>query len=695
MTHLYCSKGHENPSGSRFCIQCGENLALPVRQGVYPGLILDERYRVVRQLGQGGFGRTYLAQDLHRFDELCVLKEFAPQVQGSYALQKAEELFEREAGVLYKLQHPQIPKFRELFQVKQEGEGLLFLVQDYVDGQTYHALLDARKRQGLRFNEAEVMQLLLKLLPVLEYIHALGVVHRDISPDNLILRSTDGLPVLIDFGGVKQVAATVIYQLKASAAGALPAIPTRLGKPGYAPQDQMYGGIVAPHSDFYALAATALVLVTGKEPQQLIDPHTLEWNWRREINLSPNLGGVLDRMLAPRPSDRFGNARDLLQALNGQPAPVIYPPTQPPEPRTQATQAVTPQHTVPVSPPPLPSATPQQSFSLLSKILLVFVSIVVAATVGWLGGNWWIQSQSPPKEAKPPRDGSVVLPTNSPAQSTDQLSPQESDRKEALRQRRTNLGIDDKFYISWVNEAFWSKFPAQRGQTLGTSEQEAKLREEWDKIASDLLTQLEKTKLSAAARQQLGSYSDADLTRAKAEANGLRLSSRALYDLADAKFLKQFPQEKGKDFLNKPIGQVWQAVVIERLNAVKTGEAFEQVAFEPNTVNKEVSSRLNPGDGKAFIANFSGGQTLKVTLSTSKNALFSIYSPSGKTTLLEDSRDRTWSGLLPESGFYEFVIVSDASEPIDYQLSLTVENQSTPQPAVTPPTISPSPILSP
>ncbi len=697
MTHLYCSKGHENPSGSRFCIQCGENLTLPISQGVYPGLILDERYRVVRQLGQGGFGRTYLAQDLHRFDELCVLKEFAPQVHGTYALQKAEELFEREAGVLYKLQHPQIPKFRELFQVKQEGIGLLFLVQDYVDGQTYHALLDARKRQELRFNEAEVMQLLLKLLPVLEYIHALGVVHRDISPDNLILRSTDGLPVLIDFGGVKQVVATVIYQLKASPAGAIPALPTRLGKPGYAPQDQMYGGIVAPHSDFYALAATALVLLTGKEPQQLIDQHTLEWNWRREINLSANLGNVLDKMLKPRPSDRFLNAREVLQALHGQPAPVIYPPTQPPEPRTQATQAVTPQHTVAVTPPSLPNPTLQKPFSLLSKILLVVVSIIVAAAVGWLGGNWWIKSQSPSKEVKPTTDGSVALPTNSPEPT--QLSPQESDRKEALRQRRTNLGIDDKFYINWVNEAFWSKFPLQRGRTLGTSESEAKLREEWDKIASDLLTQLEQTKLSASARQQLGSYSDADLRVAKADANGLRLSSRALYDLADAKFFKQFPQEKGKDFLNKPMGQVWEAVVIDRLNAVKTGEAFERVAFEPNTVNKEVSSSLNPGDGKAFIASFAGGQTMNVKLTTSKNALFSIYSPSGKMTLLEDSRDRTWSGILPESGFYEFVVVSDASEPIDYQLSLTVENPITPQPSVTPSTTttinSPSPILSP
>ena len=111
MTHLYCSKGHENISGTRFCLQCGEKLAPQSAQGVYPGLVLKAneaapRYRIVRQLGQGGFGRTYLAQDLHRFEELCVLKEFAPQVQGTYALQKAEELFEREAGVLYKLTTP-------------------------------------------------------------------------------------------------------------------------------------------------------------------------------------------------------------------------------------------------------------------------------------------------------------------------------------------------------------------------------------------------------------------------------------------------------------------------------------------------------------------------------------------------------------------------------------------------------------
>src|SRR4028118_1650270 len=221
---VYCSKGHENPTGGRFCLHCGENLESSATKGIYPGLVLGARYRVVRELGHGGFGRTYLAEDLNRFNEACVLKEFAPQVQGTYALQKAEELFSREAGVLYKLQHPQIPKFREMFRVKQQDKGFLFLVQDFVEGQTYHALLDARRRQGVRFNEAEVTQLMLQLLPVLEYIHSLGVIHRDISPDNLMLRSTDGLPVLIDFGGVKQVAATIESQYNQGAIANAPTL---------------------------------------------------------------------------------------------------------------------------------------------------------------------------------------------------------------------------------------------------------------------------------------------------------------------------------------------------------------------------------------------------------------------------------------------------------------------------------------
>src|SRR4028119_1393036 len=256
MKPIYCSQGHENSAGSRFCQQCGEQLILPSANSLAVGSVLGDRYQIIRELGHGGFGRTYLAQDRNRFNEFCVLKEFAPQVQGSYALQKAEELFEREAGVLYKLQHPQIPHFREMFRYNTNGTGYLFLVQDYVPGQTYRFLLEARKRQGLRFIEAEINQLLIQILPVLEYIHSLGVLHRDISPDNLILRLSDGMPVLIDFGGVKQVAATV-ESLFAEANGT-PGPATRIGKLGYAPVEQMQMGIGLAPTHLHALPAQVL-----------------------------------------------------------------------------------------------------------------------------------------------------------------------------------------------------------------------------------------------------------------------------------------------------------------------------------------------------------------------------------------------------------------------------------------------------
>lgn len=153
------------------------------------GSKLENRYEIVRELGQGGFGRTYLARDINRYLEPCVLKEFAPQIQGANELQKAEELFEREASVLYKLQHSQIPNFRELLRSQLNGKQSLFLVQDYIEGESYAQILKQRC-----LSEAEVVELQRQILPVLEYIHSQGVVHRDISPENLMLRNADKMP---------------------------------------------------------------------------------------------------------------------------------------------------------------------------------------------------------------------------------------------------------------------------------------------------------------------------------------------------------------------------------------------------------------------------------------------------------------------------------------------------------------------
>jgi serine/threonine protein kinase len=326
---IACRNGHQLPAGSKFCNQCGEPVSIsddrsieadssteawtPLKswaEPLQPGTCLHERYIILQQLGQGGFGRTYLAEDTGRFREKFVIKEFLPSLKNTHALKKAEELFQREAAILHQLEHPQIPRFWEIF--RQENR--VFLVVDYVDGSTYQDLLGQRLQQDHRFSEAEVLHLFQNLLPVLSYLHRRGVIHRDISPDNIICRSQDQLPVLIDLGGVKQVAMEVGSQLEAEQTSITDSF-TRLGKVGYAPNEQMHLGLVAPHSDLYTLAITALVLMTGKKPQQLLNQNTLEWQWEEELKLDPLLTKTINQMLAAKPAHRFQSADDILQAL--------------------------------------------------------------------------------------------------------------------------------------------------------------------------------------------------------------------------------------------------------------------------------------------------------------------------------------------------------------------------------------------
>lgn len=697
MTNIYCSQGHQNPLGSKFCLQCGEKIQEKfVNNGIQPGQSLGDRYVIVRQLGQGGFGRTYLAEDVNRFRELCVLKEFSPQVQTPYVVQKAEELFQREASVLYQLQHPQIPRFRELLYLNLDGHQSIFLIQDYVAGETYNSLLNSRKQQGLKFTEIEVRQLLQQILPVLEYIHSVGVIHRDISPDNLMFRSADQLPVLIDFGGVKQVAATVASQYYQSGEMMSGSGGTLLGKIGFAPPEQMQTGAVFPHSDLYALAVTVLVLLTGKQPQELLDTHNLTWQWRQQVSISPMLGDIIDKMLSPVPGDRYQSASQVLAAFSPQP---IYnvPATQPPTPTAPISIPANPtEQTIAVSSPQspaTPSVVPSTSSrtSIWTTTNISIISLALCSSVGLL---WWGFSQ----RAKTVGDGSNPQPTNTSTPTPTpivSLSPQpeysqaERERKQKLSDRRQQLNINRNFYVSLVNQIFWRKNPNLKGRSLSDKSEDEGLRAKWDQIAAEVLEKL--ATLSSKSRKQLGTYTSSERDRWKVEVNRRNVGSRSLYDLGDAAFFRLFPEQRGQNFIKQPIGQVWHGFVNDKFNAILAKSALQKIVFAPGTTAKTVSGNLTPGGGKVFIAELAKEQKMTVNLNASSQVLLSIYSPSGKIKFLEDSPVRNISKTLPEKGFYEFVVVSIGSQPLDYRLILTAENPPEPEPEPTPtPTVTPT-----
>ncbi|MGJ3246879.1 MAG: protein kinase domain-containing protein [Elainellaceae cyanobacterium] len=689
MSSICCSQGHENSPDSRFCRLCGEQL-VPIEPkcdprvmvGAESATVVGLRYRIRCQLGHGGFGRTYLGEDIHRFDEACVLKEFAPQVEGSEALRKAESLFEREAGVLYRLHHPQIPKFRELLRADFEGRERLFLVQDYIEGQTYQELIEARQRHGQCFTEAEIIEFLQKVLPVLQYIHSAGVIHRDISPDNLILRDADQTPVLIDFGGVKQAAYVAATEFAQHHQTAPPeTILTLLGKQGYAPKEQLRSGQVFPHSDLYALAVTSLVLLTGQSPHALVNEETMDY-WQHHVQVSPALAYVLKKMLSPKSGDRYQSARDVLQRLNAIPKLDKQPPSAVPyiSPSPKPTYHAG-QYTAPVpstvtgaatrATTATPSMSPRRSSFAFGQLFSAIALIVGVAGLGWWIGYQWLSTLLDPNPSQQTEERIDSSPT---------FSADEQARKQALRQQREQLGVDEAFLVSLTDASFYDEYPDQQGRALTESDEDAEWRSRWDAIAADWLDTLEET-LSADARESLGSYTQADREQWRDAVNQLNVSSDALYDLTDARFFHRFPDQVGHEFINQPIGQVWHGIAADELDALQSGKTLTRIRFPEGEFGDRVDGTLQPGGGQVYILGLSEGQILRLNLQApSQTTLLSIYVPSPTSDvpyLLADSRDLTWSGQLPQTGFYEVVVVSTSSEPVSYELTVSVDNVTT------------------
>lgn len=279
-------------------------------------VVLNNRYRVIRELGQGGFGRTFLAVDTHLPSERpCVIKQLYPIVSKPKQYQWVRERFQREAALLETLSRgsSQIPQLYAYF---AEAE-TFYLVQEYIKGVT----LTEKVEQNGVLSEQEVTQILVSLLPVLDYVHRQHIIHRDVKPDNIILRAHDNQPVLIDFGIVKEALETVMDSDRTHSIA--------IGTPGYMPSEQAAGRPVYS-SDLYSLGLTAVFLLSGKAPHTLeSDSRTGELLWQKAVpKLKGNLAAVIDCAVRFHPRDRFANAREMLSALTSHSVEFLPQPTR-------------------------------------------------------------------------------------------------------------------------------------------------------------------------------------------------------------------------------------------------------------------------------------------------------------------------------------------------------------------------------
>ncbi|BAY92133.1 MULTISPECIES: right-handed parallel beta-helix repeat-containing protein [unclassified Tolypothrix] len=310
----------QNSNDELFCLSCGSEL------------LLQGRYRVVRQLGGGGFAVTFEVMEV-RTDTPKVVKVLTNNHQ------KAIELFQQEAEVLSKLNHPGIPKVERdayfvYFPRNSQNPSHCFVMEKIV-GMDLQKYMENRGMRPIDQNLA--LQWLRELVTILDRVHKQNFFHRDIKPPNIMLRASSGELALIDFGTARELTQTYYF---AQAQGQV----TGIISAGYTPLEQMNGQAVL-QSDFFALGRTFVYLLTGKQPTDpaIYNSYTNEMGWRScAPHISPLLADLIDQMMAHLPGHRPANTQEILQRLDQidqslQPLPPPLPP--PPEwPRRRVLQ---------------------------------------------------------------------------------------------------------------------------------------------------------------------------------------------------------------------------------------------------------------------------------------------------------------------------------------------------------------------
>ena len=560
--------------------------------------MLVERYRLEERLSgpdpvQGSLWRGV---DLLAGEIPVVLRQVESPV--------SKQRLQRHWPVLQAILHPQIPRCGEQLEL---GEAL-WTVRDWQEGVSYAQLLHQREQRQMLFGPGEVLLLLRQLLPVLAVVHGRGLVHGDVNPRNLLRRSADGLPVLLDFGLVQAEGEDPL-------AGATP---------GYAPRAQGRGESCAAWMDLHALGVSSLVLLTGRPPEQLLAPSGESWCWPEQLVLTADFQEALQRLLSEDPQRRFADAASALAALTSVPMPEQSGPMA----RADRTVPLAPQ-AIAVAEPALPSLTPaappsrrlsrleERELGAEGRLWPVVGALALSALVGSAIG-WFLLSRHASLGKGPSTATDVVGQSQ-----TTSLPPAEVDERQQLLSRLRALQVDRSWFLKLVNTAVLDRFPERGGRLPSDDLEDAPLRRVWNELAEDWLARIEQ--LPPTLRSRLGSLNQDDWSVQRAELVKQGVTPRAVEQLVSAGARDLLPGDARGLQPEEPYRQLWYAAAIESLRDVQ----IEQVEAKPR-IATNLSLRIPAGGARLISVVVPAGASLVLGINGTPLMEMTVFGADGE-----------------------------------------------------------------
>jgi serine/threonine-protein kinase len=598
------------------------------------GSVLAERYRIDQSLvpaqaadASAPQGVLWRGADLLASDAPVALRQLAdPTAQARF-----RALWPAMQAVL----HPQIPRFGGLL----EQEEMLWLVREWQQGTPFDQIQQQRAERQLVFGSGEVLLLLRQLLPALAVLHAKGLVHGDLNPSNLLRRDQDGLPVLIDFGLLQR-------QGEQPIAGATA---------GFAPQAQGRGEPAAAWMDLHGLGVTALVLLTGRRPEELLDDQAVAWVVPETVELEPPFRQALVRLLSEQPGERFEQAVDALKALQA----VVMPESTGPIARSERTLVLAPAvqdmaveeasrlaqdlstqdpsaQASPDLPPlerpgaaaeagsagvasserrPLPRQQERQQ-AAEGRLWPVVGALLVSAVVGTAIG-WFLISRGTQPGGAPSTDRDLIGRVPQPS-----LPAEEVDQRQQLLSRLRALQIDRSWFLRLVDDSLLAQYPERNGRLPGESLEDAPLRRAWNELAEEWLARVEQ--LSPALRGRLGRLKAADWRKQRELLTQQGVDARVVEQLVTASAQNLLPGVAAGAKPAEPYLQLWYAAAMRSLDDVR----IEAVTARPREATV-LSSRVKAGGARLISIQVPKGRRLVLGINGTPLMQMTVYGGDG------------------------------------------------------------------